>query len=377
MFFEALPDDLIAVILGELDLASLITASYLSKRIHSVASEPSLNPWRKPILRNLTTNIYEPALQHLSVRSTVPRHNWIEILILARPSFILYEATLPNLKAVEWEECFKRRFLPGWQKWKKESPWKEAFLRVLHRVWHRSVTTCTTDESWTKYIVLNRNGSANELETSSRAYHPLNIFNEIKLQNNLSHLETRIRLVIELADVRILALGTISKPRSNFSINPNAHILLNPPGIVESAHRNGLSSFAFSPPSSLVDDHGVYPNASTTIPACLFHEYRNPATAYSRLKCPQPALTHKNYPFYTHGGGDSRWVGSEEMEKNGLHWVGSLMITAQLLNWTRDADNGRCGTQQYASFDWNDLWAIAPWMQEVITKKVTGAGLGN
>ena len=52
-------------------------------------------------------------------------------------------------------------------------------------------------------------------------------------------------------------------------------------------------------------------------------------------------------------------------------------ITAQLLSWTRDADIGRFGTQQYVSFDWNDLWAIAPWMQEIITKKVTGAGLGN
>jgi len=47
----------------------------------------------------------------------------------------------------------------------------------------------------------------------------------------------------------------------------------------------------------------------------VFYEYRNPAIAYSRLMCPQPALSHENYPFYTHGGGDSRWTGSEEMEK--------------------------------------------------------------
>jgi len=131
MFFEALPDDLIAEILGELDLDSLITASHLSKRFHSVASEPSLNPWRRPILRNLRTHTYETALQHLSVRSTVPRQNWVEILVLARPSFILYEATLPNLKAAEWEECFKRRFLPSWQKWRKETPWKETFLKCV------------------------------------------------------------------------------------------------------------------------------------------------------------------------------------------------------------------------------------------------------
>lgn len=39
---------------------------------------------------------------------------------------------------------------------------------------------CTTDESWTKYIVLNRNGSANELQSSSRSFNPMTIFNEIK-----------------------------------------------------------------------------------------------------------------------------------------------------------------------------------------------------
>ena len=55
----------------------------------------------------------------------------------------------------------------------------------------------------------------------------------------------------------------------------------------------------------------------------------------------------------------------------------NFRITAQLLSSSRDVENGRFGTQQYASFDWNDLWAIAPWMQEVITKKLNGAGLGN
>lgn len=129
MHFEGLPVELIAEILGELDLRSLITASQVSKRLYLVASDSSLNPWRKPILNNLQSHSYEDVLKHLSVRTTVPRQNWIEILSLARPSFLLYEATLPNLRSLEWEECFRRRFLPGWFKWKKDASWKEAYLK--------------------------------------------------------------------------------------------------------------------------------------------------------------------------------------------------------------------------------------------------------
>ena len=132
--FENLPVELIAEILGELDIASLIMVSYLSRRLHSVASDSSLNPWRRPILRNLRNDTdapYESSLKHLSVRHTVPRQNWLEILSLAKADWLLFDATLPNLKDEEWEECFKRRFLPGWRKWKKEGTWKQAFLRCV------------------------------------------------------------------------------------------------------------------------------------------------------------------------------------------------------------------------------------------------------
>lgn len=127
--FESLPVELIADILSELDLESLVKLSYLSRRLHHITSDSSLNPWRRPILVNLRSQVYENTLKHLSVRLTVPRQNWVEILSIARPSFLLFEATLPNLKAVEWEECFNRRFLPGWRKWKKEGSWKEVFLK--------------------------------------------------------------------------------------------------------------------------------------------------------------------------------------------------------------------------------------------------------
>uniref|UniRef100_A0A8H7XXZ0 F-box domain-containing protein n=1 Tax=Psilocybe cubensis TaxID=181762 RepID=A0A8H7XXZ0_PSICU len=398
MFFERLPVDLIAEILGELDLESLIQMAYVSKRFYSVASDPSLNPWRRPIMRILNMHMYEPALKHLSVRLIVPRRNWIEIITLARPSFVLYDATLPNLKSEEWEECFKRRFLPSWQKWKKESSWKEAFLKLLHRVWHRSVSSCTSDEAWTKYVVLNRNGSANELEVSSRNYNPFSVFNEMKQQNNLSHLETRIRasyrLVVELSDVRILAFGTLAKPRSDLMVNPNAHMFLTPPGITANRPGNVLTKLASRNRLGFVDDHGVYPMSPSTVPAYLFKDYHNPVVTYKRLIYPQPATTHANYPLFTSGGGDSRWNDLDEIEESGLHWVGALMqamvshprllkshnlffccrITAQLICPSRDSDNPR---HQYASFAWDDLWAIAPWMDEIITKRINGAGLGN
>jgi hypothetical protein len=65
-----------------------------------------------------------------------------------------------------------------------------------------------------RYIVINKNGSANELEGSSRNFNPLAVFNDMKyaeqcflsfiysfssndvhrLQNNLAHLETHIRV---------------------------------------------------------------------------------------------------------------------------------------------------------------------------------------
>lgn len=129
--FESLPVELIAEILGELDLESLIVVSYLSRRLHSVASDSSLNPWRRPILRNLLVQpgvSYESCLKHLSVRGTVPRQNFVEVLSLARAEWVILHFTWPNLKEAEWEECFKRRFLPGWQKWKKDGDtWRSTF----------------------------------------------------------------------------------------------------------------------------------------------------------------------------------------------------------------------------------------------------------
>ncbi|KAF9534689.1 hypothetical protein CPB83DRAFT_901659 [Crepidotus variabilis] len=376
---ETLPVDLLAVILGELDLDSLIRITYLSKRLYTVSSDESLNPWRNPIRHNLHSNTYEKSLTHLSVRRVVPRQNWIDIISTARPSFILYEATLPNLSASEWEECFRRRFLPSWQKWRKESTWKEAFLKLLHRVWHRSTTSCTADESWTKYIVLNRNGSANELESSSRSFNPFTIFDNIKLQCNMHHLRSVYQPILELPDVRIAILGTVDRPRTSFPVNSNAHILVNPPGIYSDLKGSDLisKSKSLTSPVRGPGDYGVYPKSAAAVPTFLYEEYKHPSANYSHLTHPQPTQAFARYPFFTPGGGDARWSSYEYMLEEGLHWVGGMMIFAQIRIQTSEGDDLAFKKHPSASFSWTDLWAIAPWMEDRISKKITGAGLGN
>jgi hypothetical protein len=126
---ETLPIELLAEIFSKLDLASLISVSCLSRSFRALTADASLNLWRHPILRNLHRCIYEKSLSHLSLRPIVPRQNWIEIITFASPSFLLFGSSLPNLKSSEWEECFHRRFLPSWTKWKKDDSWRETFMK--------------------------------------------------------------------------------------------------------------------------------------------------------------------------------------------------------------------------------------------------------
>lgn len=128
---ESLPVELIGEIFSVLDLQSLTVVPYLSRRLHHVCSDAQINPWRRPILRNLRLGSYEPCLKTLSVRTVVPRSNWIEILSIAGAHFLLFDATLPNLSDEEWRECFTRRFLPSMQQWKRQSSWREAFKKYV------------------------------------------------------------------------------------------------------------------------------------------------------------------------------------------------------------------------------------------------------
>lgn len=144
----------------------------LSRRLRRIISDPALNPWRRPILRRLRRREYGGELPSLGLRTIVPRQNWIEMMSKADPEFLLFEATVPNLNEREWCECFRRRFLPSWAHWKKSSSWRAAFhkyvqgesllvsgtiisifdSRILYRVWHRTHSSCTTDEAWTRLV---------------------------------------------------------------------------------------------------------------------------------------------------------------------------------------------------------------------------------
>ncbi|KAG1752542.1 uncharacterized protein EDB91DRAFT_1044592 [Suillus paluster] len=363
---ESLPVELIATILGELDLASLVKVSCLSRRLRHVASDSSLNPWRRPILQTLASGNYEQSLYHLSIRSIVPRSNWIDILALAPPGFLLFESSLPNLKASEWEECFRKRFLPGWLKWKKENTWRVSYLKMLYRVWHRAYTSCTTDEAWTKYVVLNRNGSVNELESSSRGFSPMAIFAEMQFQSNLSHLTPTIRVVVTFSDVRVIAIGVLHMRRSSLTDNHNARAFLHPPGI-EATDALGVNSRVLHDSPYGHERDG--PSGNNNQYSCSIF------VSYNKLTHPLPAESHRNYPFYTPGGGDRRW-GS--LEEQGLQWVGGLMFVEVPCcqgMWKTESEFG-ASWNHFASFTWQDLLTIAPWMKERVTKVIDGPGLG-
>ncbi|KAL0067664.1 hypothetical protein AAF712_005379 [Marasmius tenuissimus] len=371
---ESLPVELISDIFSELDLDTLIVVAQVSRRLNAVVSSPSLNPWRNPIRRLLSSQTYHTALKNLSVRRIVPRQNWIEILALTSPSFILFDATLPKLKEEEWKECFYRRFLPSWRRWSsQEATWKASFMQVLYRVWHRGRTSCTVDETWTKYIVLHRKRHANLLEASTRNFNPLVIFNQMKLENDLIDMETRIRLVVQLADARIIAFGVLNRTlRRTLTMNPNAQIFLHPPG-AETYRTQPAEQYA-------VADHGVYPLLSNA-----GNDPQSLDVDLAQMTHPLPALSHANYPWYTPGGSDKRWL---DLEEDGFQWIGGMMILTQLgaprshppsegSPPLQDLDLVGPGRQQYASFTWSDLEAVAPWMKERITQRIDGPGLGN
>lgn len=134
----------------------------------------------------------------------------------------------------QWHHCFLSRFLPSWTRYRDPpttTTWRAAFLRVLRRLVHRH-SGCTHEESWTRFIILHRNGTASLNRIYSRTFDPLEIYAEIRRQNDLLSMKQEVRLVVQLQDVRVLVLGTMAPPRSLF-VNPSAYVLLHPPGLEE------------------------------------------------------------------------------------------------------------------------------------------------
>lgn len=77
------------------------------------------------------------------------------------------------------------------------------------------------------------------------------------------------QLVVEFADVRILALGVLCKPRSIFTINENARVLLHPPGVVKEAV-NVDSDEARVSPTTTLGSHLDRLNARIKCKRCIY-----------------------------------------------------------------------------------------------------------
>ena len=199
-----LPVELLANVFNLLELHQLLVAAQTCRLWRAICSNPSLNLFRNPIAHILESQCQLESektgsmfhLRTLSAFQWIPTRNWIEILATASPHFILFECNLPNLSEEQWEEAFRLRFPPSWTKWRRDGRWRAAFLkstcslvssditnrfvRMLMRISHRLNVTCTSDEAWTSYIMINRNSNVNLGTGSSRTFSPHAIFNALK-----------------------------------------------------------------------------------------------------------------------------------------------------------------------------------------------------
>lgn len=114
--------------------------------------------------------------------------------------------------------------------------------------------------------------------------------------------------MVQFADVRILALGVLNKPRVSFSVNSNARLLLHPPCIGEDRFYGTCLKFGLNCVIINVSSHPDETGMNN---------------AYPRLTHPLPASCHENYPQYTASGQDRRIIA--DVDDTGMQWVGGLM----------------------------------------------------
>jgi hypothetical protein len=219
-----------------LDLEQILVLSFLSRTLHFVVSDATTTPLHPPIDELLDAGPpYPSCLATLGTYTHIPRSVYIPILVRASPQSILEDMVLPSgLTDSQWRQVFASRFLPSWKRYKdppERTSWRAAYLRVLRRLVHR-FTGCTHEESWTRFILLHRNGTASLNRIYSRTFDPLEIYAEIRRQNDLLRFRQEVRLVVQLQDVRVLMLGSMAHPRTLF-VNPNAYTVVHPPGLEE------------------------------------------------------------------------------------------------------------------------------------------------
>lgn len=131
-----------------------------------------------------------------------------------------------------------------------------------------------------------------------------------------------IKVLVQFADVRILAFGVQHKPRKSFQINPNATALLRGPPTHESELFCGgpdLFPLTGASPMSVETAH-------EPMEAGFLSLKRATHLQWQPLRYPRPVDGFANYPNFTPGGQDKRRVITPDgLEESGCVWVGSLM----------------------------------------------------
>ncbi|CAE6460344.1 hypothetical protein ACGC1H_005990 [Rhizoctonia solani] len=125
----------------------------------------------------------------------------------------------------------------------------------------------------------------------------------------------------------------------------------------------------------------ITPNTSmplSSTPHLVAPVSSDPVNMLPRLRYPEPSDNYAQYPNYTPGDDDNRWRIHNGLEEDGLIWVGPMMITAQLIphnvrrSSTPITPEEVYSEGRHVSFRWDDLIAIAPWMEERLTRRDDG-----
>lgn len=146
-----LPLELLANVFNILELHQLLVVAQTCRLWRAICSNPWLNLFRSPIAHILENQCSEKAggmhyLRTLSAFQWIPSHNWVEILAVAPPHFILFECNVPNLSEEQWEEAFRLRFPPSWTRWRRDGRWRAAFLRSACLSVSNNATYCFTQD---------------------------------------------------------------------------------------------------------------------------------------------------------------------------------------------------------------------------------------
>ncbi|KIM25876.1 hypothetical protein M408DRAFT_73505, partial [Serendipita vermifera MAFF 305830] len=284
----------------------------------------------------------------------IPKQNWVHVLALSAPETVLFTYDVPWLPEEIWHQAFLLRFLPSWTCWRRYHSWKRASLTLLWRVHHRLHVTCTAEESWTNYVILSRQGIVNLNAASSRQLNPHAVLNKYKAQNNLTRQPSTTRIILQLADVRIIAIGTLDAPTS-FQVNRLAKEFIHPEGV----YPRGITPL-------------IHPQEEDETPLSATSE-RVSYSSTPRVIGTPITRRHRMFPNYTPGDHDLRWPTSYDGTVEEC-WIGPMLYDAGTDEILKRIGAGR---SRWASFTIKDLDAIAQWLDNHIDKRPEGMGLGN